>query len=379
MFKNKSDASVKKLIILAAVLAIGCGGIAYLGYHQGAHKAPPLVLKTLGEATKGDLSSLKFDNLDLTNVRKIPSLSSLYKGTFYLPDTEAIVKAKAESFFKKQAKEIKIKYDRNFFKPYNTQYSPAGCDYEVNDDITMSYSRTAFFTCIRNYDMGNLNHNPPESESFDLNAKVGTKEKEDVDKLTEKVDALLRNTGMTFDITLSPHKYTVSKLQDGKTIKTLYFQMKYKEVPFVDVMCGEKYLPWITCLISSVNDAKDGEMITLEGMSLKAKKLSRIRRVISASEALRLFSRKLSGHKKYDVSSVEMEYMSRLIDEKRKQCDKGILTSSIEEGNEYVMSPYWAIYLDATPDREIMGYVNAQNGEVLFVNNQEQVEEDSEE
>ena len=58
MFKNKSYVSAKKVILLASALAIGCGGIVYLGYHQGAHRAPLLAIKTLGEATKGNLNSL---------------------------------------------------------------------------------------------------------------------------------------------------------------------------------------------------------------------------------------------------------------------------------------------------------------------------------
>ena len=305
-YKNKSDASVKKFIILVVILAIGCGGIAYLGFHQGAHKAPPLALMTLGEATKGNLNSLKFDNLDLTNVSAIPSLPTLYKGTFYLPDTESVVKEKAESYFKKQAKEIKIKYDRKFFRPYNTKYRPAGCDYEVND------------------------------------------------------------------ITLSPHVYTVTKQQDGKTIKNLHFQMNYKGIPFADVLCGEKYLSWFYCAASFVDDSKNGEMISLEGMSLKAKKLIRVKKIISAVDAVKLFSKKLSGHKKYDVSSIRMEYMSQLTDKERKQLDEGAIRDDLKEGNEYVVSPYWAIYLDATPNEEIVGYVNAQSGEVLFVNNRTQ-------
>ncbi|SCW65175.1 hypothetical protein SAMN02910400_01719 [Lachnospiraceae bacterium C10] len=53
MFKNKSYASAKKFILLASVLTIGCGGINYLGYHQGAHKAPPLAIKTLGVFSDG--------------------------------------------------------------------------------------------------------------------------------------------------------------------------------------------------------------------------------------------------------------------------------------------------------------------------------------
>ena len=369
-YKNKSDASVKKFIILVAILAIGCGGIAYLGFHQGAHKAPPLALMTLGEATKGNLDSLKFDNLDLTNASAIPPLPTLYKGTFYLPDTESVVKEKAESYFKKQAKEIKIKYDRKFFRPYNTKYRPAGCDYEVND-ITMSYSRSAFFSCIRNYDMQAFNHSLPD-KMFDLNGKVGRKEKEDVEKLTGKVNTLLHNTGRTFDITLSPHVYTVTKQQDGKTIKNLHFQMNYKGIPFVDVLCGEKYLSWFYCAASFVDDSKNGEMISLEGMSLKAKKLIRVKKIISAVDAVKLFSKKLSGHKKYDVSSIRMEYMSQLTDKERKQLEEGAIRDDLKEGNEYVVSPYWAIYLDATPNGEIVGYVNAQSGEVLFVNNRTQ-------
>ena len=377
MFKNKSNASAKKFILLASVLAIGCGGIVYLGYHQGEHKVPPLAIKTLGEATKGNLNSLKFDNLDLTNVSAIPPLPTLYKGTFYLPDTESVVKEKAESYFKKQAKEIKIKYDKKFFRPYNTKYRPAGCDYEVND-ITMSYSRSAFFSCIRNYDMQAFN-NSLHDKMFDLNGKVGRKEKEDVEKLTGKVNTLLHNTGRTFDITLSPHVYTVTKQQDGKTIKNLHFQMNYKGIPFVDVLCGEKYLSWFYCAASFVDDSKNGEMISLEGMSLKAKKLIRVKKIISAVDAVKLFSKKLSGHKKYDVSSIRMEYMSQLTDKERKQLDEGAIRDDLKEGNEYVVSPYWAIYLDATPNEEIVGYVNAQSGEVLFVNNRDQYGEIGEE
>ncbi len=207
---------------------------------------------------------------------------------------------------------------------------------------------------------------------YDLNGKVGRKEKEDVEKLTGKVNTLLHNTGRTFDITLSPHVYTVTKQQDGKTIKNLHFQMNYKGIPFVDVLCGEKYLSWFYCAASFVDDSKSGEMISLEGMSLKAKKLIRVKKIISAVDAVKLFSKKLSGHKKYDVSSIRMEYMSQLTDKERKQLDEGAIRDNLEEGNEYVVSPYWAIYLDATPNEEIVGYVNAQSGEVLFVNNQTQ-------
>jgi hypothetical protein len=366
MFENMSRVSSKKIISLVAVLAIGCGGIAYFGSHQGAHKAPPLVLKTLEEATEGDLRSLTFDNLNMADVREVSPLVTLYKGTFYLPDTESIVKTKAESFFKKQAKAMKIRYDKSFFKPYNTKYSPPGCDYEVNDDITMSYSKDAFFTCIRNFDVENLYL--PYNKAFDLNGKVSRKNKDKVDKLTEKVNTLLGNTGRSFDISLSPHKFGVSKTQDGRTVETLYYQLTYKGIPFVDVLGGEKYFPWFCCAISSVNDSRDGEFISLEGMSLRAKKLVRVDRVISVSDAVRLLSEELAGHKKYDVSSVQMEYMTFLTEKERKLVKKRIIRDR-EEGNAYTALPYWAIYLDTTPNDEIVGYVNAENGDVLFVNN----------
>ncbi len=74
-----------------------------------------------------------------------------------------------------------------------------------------------------------------------------------------------------------------------------------------------------------------------------------------------------------------MEYMSQLTDKERKQLEEGAIRDDLEEGNEYVVSPYWAIYLDATPNGEIVGYVNAQSGEVLFVNNREQYGEIGEE
>ena len=44
--------------------------------------------------------------------------------------------------------------------------------------------------------------------------------------------------------------------------------------------------------------------------------------------------------------------------------------NSLVEGGEYVVKPYWTIYMDVSNDNAVVGYVDAENGDVIFVHSQ---------
>ena len=125
---------------------------------------------------------------------------------------------------------------------------------------------------------------------------------------------------------------------------------------------------WDGCAIWWMKDDDDRKCIILSKMTLKPKKLQKVDYVISAEDAIGYLSKELSGHHKYKVSSIQMEYVSTLTDKEIKEGKQNLYLNPFVEGGEYVVKPYWVIYFNVSEDNSAVGYVNAENGEVLFVN-----------
>jgi hypothetical protein len=181
---------------------------------------------------------MNLDNIDLSNVKEIPSIDSLYKGIFYLPDTSSTVKKKAVSYFKKQSEEMKRKYNKKYLLPYNKkyllpynkEYVPLGRDYRIDEQNEMTYSTTGFFTSFENFDSANLNLSYTKEEDLVKN-DILLRDRV-LKKRIAEVHKLIRNTGCTFDVQLSPHVLRTSTNEQGEKIKDLSFQISYKGVPF---------------------------------------------------------------------------------------------------------------------------------------------------
>ncbi len=139
-------------------------------------------------------------------------------------------------------------------------------------------------------------------------------------KKIAEVHKLMRNTGCTFDVQLIPHLLRTSKNNQGKEIKELSFQISYRGIPFSDMpMNFQKYVTWSGCDIRWVVDEEKSKAIILSNMTLKPKKIQEVKRIISAEDAVNYLSRELAGYHKYEVSSMQMEYVSTLTEKEIRE------------------------------------------------------------
>lgn len=98
--------------------------------------------------------------------------------------------------------------------------------------------------------------------------------------------------------------------------------------------------------------------------------------IITPGSAVRLLAEKLSEYAEYDVLGMELVYCPVLKESSDLNEDTSV--DEISDTEERIspniileLSPYWAVYMDVTPAREIYGLVNCVTGDVEFVNNQQ--------
>ncbi len=90
---------------------------------------------------------------------------------------------------------------------------------------------------------------------------------------------------------------------------------------------------------------------TIEGCLEVSEMVADYDSIITPSCAVKLLSDKLSGYAQYDVLGVELAY------------------SQLDSENNRSIEPFWFVYFDLEPQREIFGMIHAITGEVVFVNN----------
>lgn len=103
--------------------------------------------------------------------------------------------------------------------------------------------------------------------------------------------------------------------------------------------------------------------------------------ILPLKDAIQRLSDKLSAYTAYDVQRVALEYRLT-VDGTAQTPDQYRLTD--EEGNSipdvevntiggsyqlYQLHPLWVFYMDETPDKELVCYVDARTGEVSFIDN----------
>lgn len=98
--------------------------------------------------------------------------------------------------------------------------------------------------------------------------------------------------------------------------------------------------------------------------------------IITPGSAVRLLAEKLSEYAEYDVLGMELVYCPVLKESSDLNEDTSV--DEISGTEEWIspniileLSPYWAVYMDVTPAREIYGLVNCVTGDIEFVNNQQ--------
>lgn len=95
--------------------------------------------------------------------------------------------------------------------------------------------------------------------------------------------------------------------------------------------------------------------------------------IISPEKALDLFSEALSEHLKYEAIGMELVYCPVYV-YNVEQSDGMTHREAAPWCNAcsydvFELTPYWAVYIDVTPSKEIYGLINCITGEVEFVNN----------
>ncbi len=98
-------------------------------------------------------------------------------------------------------------------------------------------------------------------------------------------------------------------------------------------------------------------------------------RIVTPKSAVIKFQETLSEHVEYNVIGMELIYCPvRCADIKVDESDtenvEELVQGWVSEREVLELTPYWAIYIDVTPTKEIFGLVNCATGEVEFVNNQ---------
>ncbi|MEE3392503.1 MAG: hypothetical protein VZR00_00005 [Lachnospiraceae bacterium] len=144
----------------------------------------------------------------------------------------------------------------------------------------------------------------------------------------------------------------------------------------------DKTYPWeyeYVCIKGT--DPEDIISIRFAAGPFKKLNNKEIKNIIPMSSAMEMLNKKLAGYKEYNLVDVGISYLMiddgiNYDDSDMSADDKEILADSEKAGFfgkaycKYKYRPYWTFYFNQQLNAEILGYVDCEKGDVVFVNNQ---------
>ena len=167
---------------------------------------------------------------------------------------------------------------------------------------------------------------------------------------------------------IKPFSFSVQTLDDGKTAGIMHCRSTYKGIPIFDLHSENDELNEKPALLTPttctfVNGSTVGQFANICTF-LDHKTVRQTDKIVSPEEAVDLTSKKLSRYMKLKLQYEELVYFPN--------CTGNISGSGgdgSEPGDIITLTPYWVIYFNVDWWHEVFAVVNAETGEVGFVNN----------
>lgn len=168
---------------------------------------------------------------------------------------------------------------------------------------------------------------------------------------------------------ITPFSISTQKLDDGTTAATMHCRSTYKGVPIFDFQSlhnefTNKIAELTPIIFSFINGNKIGQFAVIHTFcDYKTVKLTD--RVIPPDKAVELASEKLSGYMKLELQYEELVFFPTC-NENRLSDTNG---NGTKPGDIIKLTPYWVLYFNINWWHETFAMVNAETGEIEFINN----------
>ena len=377
-------------IIIACVIVVAAAAIIIIKHNQNKADKKDYVKVGIEEAFDvSELEGKEYDNLKFPEHISINKPEAVYTGESYCPDYTMANEAGYEKIFKQVLRDAGE--ENTYSEKYvinSDEYYPRGAMYEEGDNY-MSVGCTGFFTACIGTDKYNLEQNEIIAV-YDLNSAYEDVEYELIyGKLSIKEAEKLANENaqyymrlLGYEVSYKASRIEVMRNTDNQIFYYVRFQCVFKGAPIIDVMRQhpsederEYNGAWggECCIIGT--GAKNVKNVTYNDVVLPYGEMHGEETIISVGDAAAMLNRKLSGQKKYEIQSVDLEYMMSI-----KSTLPGDGEDNVHRWNEdaegwfsYDLAdarPCWAFHIDLEYRKEIVGYVDCTTGEIVFVYNQ---------
>ncbi len=384
-------------IILLFSLLTGCGINSDGNKNDDAPEPVPLEDAFNIE----DVYNQSYDNLTIEQGIQLKRVGKIESAVYMIPDYEEYIYQNYDRIFKKL---IGDKYNN---KDVDTSeaYYPYGARIQKEDELNIALGCDGFFIWA-NKDALKTNYNYSSGDESACEAVFqNTKDNSNVE-IKAGSDAFSYESACSYIEGQRKKILDILGIEfDSSSCICDIYQMISKEddQPYVYVNMAQTidginianvvnhypegkespYLPWLEGGIYILGKEKPGEII-LHGMGVLIRcegyDAESVRQIISVKDAVRVFSNYLSEDLDYKVKDIRLEYRAKKEgndqeDNPDKYTGKKIHRKKAEWSmscsyDKFKMVPCWTIYIDQTPDKEIVGYVDCRTGETDFICNQ---------
>jgi hypothetical protein len=298
-----------------------------------------------------ELEKLELKNLDFSEACKSQDIEGIYEGVIsYKEDIKEIEPYYADFFKKRLTLRGKEYEEKNVECPKNIL--PLGFDYNEKGKLLFTMSAGGFVFDYR------LEHKLGLADSKVVDI---INRKKEVRSIEDDVKIFLKDTGLKFNVEFVPFSKQFYK-SDTNGAWEYCFIASYKGGSFDETYIEDKKLNGFPLPLSlRVADYPECREIGVNIGTEKIKITKTLDKVITIKDAAKLLSSKITDHKTYKVTSYGLAYL---------QTSDNLQTKEDKKNNVYKVrfKPYWAFYVNKCIDHGIVGYVDVQTGEVIFVN-----------
>lgn len=268
-------------------------------------------------------------------------------------------------------------FDNNNITDDNTSY-PYGPIYndEVNG-ISVSVGCTGFFSFCRTSNCGIMDNTIAAFSSYVNDSNYYSVSIENALKATDEFAREFASVS-GFPNSLKAATVTEYSSDDESSIVEVKYSNLYKNVSVFSMMSSYNELSFEMAVLPAASAFYDIDNNTISEFTVQCGfedygTIETYSEIISPEKALDLFSKALSEHLKYEAIGMELVYCPVYIDNV-EQSDGITHREAAPWCNAcsydvFELTPYWAVYIDVTPSKEIYGLINCITGEVEFVNN----------
>lgn len=264
-------------------------------------------------------------------------------------------------------------FDNNNITDDNTSYPYGPIYYDEISGLSVSVGCTGFFSYCRTSNYGVMdNSNPVFSRCVNNTIDYSIS----IENAISATDEFAREFASVSGFPNILKAATVTEYT-GDIVEVKYANL-YKDVPVFSMMSSYNELSFEMAVLPAASAYYDVANNSISEFTVQCgfedyRTIETYSEIISPEKALRLFSKALSKHLKYDAIGMELVYCPIYV-ENVEQSDGMTHREAAPWCNAcsydvFELTPYWAVYIDVTPSKEIYGLINCITGEVEFVNN----------